>query len=216
MVSSSRPARVRKSAQARRAEILAAAARIAVEDGLERITLRAIAERLDVRPGLISHYFPSVDDLVLEAFRAAAGAERVVLDDAEGTPLERMTHFVRDHGGPAAETQNRLWFSARNVSRSSAAMAMALEELEEIGRAAMAGLIEEGIAAGDFGDVDVTDAGVRILMAIDGYGAYVNSPLPFGNEAYEFFVADIAEWALDLAPGTLRGLDSDDATAGRR
>ncbi|MFE6993528.1 TetR/AcrR family transcriptional regulator, partial [Streptomyces pharetrae] len=64
--------RTRKDPAARRAEIVDAAAGVALREGLECVTLRRVAEELDVRPGLISHYFPSADDLVAEAFGSAA------------------------------------------------------------------------------------------------------------------------------------------------
>ncbi len=211
-MSTPRHGRTRKPPAARRAEILTAAVRIALGEGLDRITLRAVADSLDVRPGLVHHYFPAVEDLIVEAFRTAAATERSALFEATGTPLERMSRLLTSLTGPQAQAGHRLWSSARHISRSSAAMAMAVEELEELGRAQMTELIREGMGSGDFGDVDATATCVRIYMAIDGFGAYANSPLPFGHEAYEFFVADVAEWALDLARGTLRARASRGAT----
>ncbi|MFD4914274.1 TetR/AcrR family transcriptional regulator [Streptomyces virginiae] len=79
MSSSVQRKRIRKSPEARRAEIVETAAAVALAEGLECLTLRRIADELDVRPGLISHYFPSVEDLVAEAFGTAAGAELEVL-----------------------------------------------------------------------------------------------------------------------------------------
>ncbi|MCU4296861.1 TetR/AcrR family transcriptional regulator [Brevibacterium permense] len=204
MMSTPPRSRTRKSPTARRAEILTAAARIGLSAGLENITLRAVANSLDVRPGLIHHYFPSVDDLIVAAFRSAAGAGRFERQAGHGTATERIARFVTNLESREAKDQFRLWFSAREISRSSAAMAMALEELEEMGRASMTQTIEAGIRDREFPDVDATMACVRIYMALDGYGAYVNSPLPFEHIAYRYFVADVAEWALSLPPGTLR------------
>lgn len=79
MSSSVQRKRIRKSPEARRAEIVETAAAVALAEGLECLTLRRIADELDVRPGLISHYFPSVEDLVAEAFGTAAGAELEIL-----------------------------------------------------------------------------------------------------------------------------------------
>src|SRR5882672_5723341 len=75
MPSSPPPKRVRKTPEARRAEIVAKAAEIALAEGLEIITLRRIADELGVRPGLIRHYFPVAEDLPSEAFGTAASAE---------------------------------------------------------------------------------------------------------------------------------------------
>ena len=53
----------RKPPKERRAEIIEAAAGIALADGLERVTARRVAEALGVFPGLVNHYFGSADDL---------------------------------------------------------------------------------------------------------------------------------------------------------
>ncbi|WP_227492786.1 TetR family transcriptional regulator [Brevibacterium sp. CFH 10365] len=206
MMSNSGRARVRKPSSERRREILAAAAVIALDEGLEAITLRAVAARLDVRPGLVSHYFPVVGALVVEAFTTAAREGQLDTRSSDDTPAERLAAIIGDLRSEEAHAQFRLWSSARNVSRTSAAMAMALEELEEAGRSRLIELIESGIRAGEFGDVDAIAACVRIYMAIDGYGTYANNPLPFDHDSYEFFIADVAEWALGLAPGTLRSV----------
>lgn len=212
MVSSSRPdharkdpVRTRKNPAERRSEIVQAASAIAIAEGLERITLRSVAQALGVRPGLISHYFNTVEDLVIEAFTSAAIQLRQRIPDVDGSPLDRVASIVAHLGGPAAIDQNRLWMSARNISRLSAAMSMAIEELEEIGRAHMSEIVDAGKEAGVFANVDTTSACVRIFMAIDGYGAYVNSPLPFSHDSYTYFVADVADWALGLKSGTIRG-----------
>ncbi|MFB8144153.1 TetR family transcriptional regulator, partial [Streptomyces parvus] len=75
MSSSVQRPRVRKSPAARRAEIVDAAAAVALAEGLECVTLRRIGDDLGVRPGLISHYFPSAEELVAEAFGSAASGE---------------------------------------------------------------------------------------------------------------------------------------------
>ncbi|MEV8454549.1 TetR family transcriptional regulator C-terminal domain-containing protein [Streptomyces sp. NPDC052095] len=66
---------VRKSAAERRREIVAAAARVGLEEGLECVTRQRIADGLGVQSGLIHHYFPVVEELVAEAFARATTAE---------------------------------------------------------------------------------------------------------------------------------------------
>ncbi|MFB6479871.1 TetR/AcrR family transcriptional regulator [Streptomyces virginiae] len=101
MSSSVQRKRIRKSPEARRAEIVETAAAVALAEGLECLTLRRIADELDVRPGLISHYFPSVEDLVAEAFGTAAGAELEVLLPA-GTQAPTATAAATGPAGAAA------------------------------------------------------------------------------------------------------------------
>ncbi|MFC4913922.1 TetR family transcriptional regulator C-terminal domain-containing protein [Actinomadura gamaensis] len=99
MLSRPQPKRVRKSPEARRAEIVAAASAIALAEGLECVTLRRVADELAVRPGLISHYFPVTEDLVAEAFGAAASGE---LDE-----LIPATAPLPGTDAPATATEDR-------------------------------------------------------------------------------------------------------------
>jgi len=196
--------RVRKRPEERREEILSHAAAIAVDEGLERITLRAVAERLGVRPGLITHYFPAAEDLVIEAFARAAVLEREQFFPTSGAPLERIAHFVAHIESGASTGLARLWLNARHLSRFSPALDDELQEQDALDRAHLSAIIEEGIAAGDFPIQDAETACVRILIAVDGAGSYVNSAAEEANPAHRRAVADITDWALGLPSGTLR------------
>ena len=203
MVSSEGPSRVRKQPEERRAEIIAEAARIALENGLERITLRAVADALGVRPGLISHYFPAAEDLVIAAFLVAVTGERERLQSGEGDPFERMAVFVRRVQFESVDL-SRLWLNARHLARFTPALADAIEEQEALDRDRLMSLIEEGRDAGAFRVEDPLEACVRIFMAVDGLGAYANNVGDFEPESYVHFVADVCEWALGIEPGRLR------------
>ncbi|ASN22023.1 TetR/AcrR family transcriptional regulator [Arthrobacter sp. YN] len=204
MVSSPTSQRVRKLPDERRAEILAEAASIALGEGLERITLRAVADRLGVRPGLISHYYPAAEDLVVAAFVLAVSEEREELFPDGGTPLARMAHLIsRIEGGGALEL-TRLWLNARHLCRFTPALADAMLAQEYLDRTRLTTLIEDGVASGDFAVEDPFAACIRIWVAIDGVGSYVNNPGTFDYEAFMRFVTDVAEWSLGVPAGTLR------------
>ncbi|MFP3464143.1 TetR family transcriptional regulator [Leifsonia sp. SIMBA_070] len=203
MESSAPPPRTRKQPEERREEILAAAASIALEQGLERITLRAVANRLGVRPGLISHYFPAAEDLVDEAFARAAVIERERFFPEYGRPIERLAHFVGHIRSGASLPLARLWLNARHLSRFTPSLDATLTEQDALDRSRLRSLIEDGIASGDFADVDAEAASIRILIAVDGSGSYVNSTEDLTQPAHAQFVADVSEWILGLAPGTL-------------
>lgn len=195
----------RKPAEERREEILSAAAAIAVEDGLERITLRAVADRLGVRPGLITHYFPAVEDLVVEAFERAAVLERErFFPSMNGRPFERLAHFLGHIERGASVALARLWLNARHLVRFMPGLERALREQDALDHARLRALLEEGVAVGDFADVDVEAACVRIFIAIDGCGSYVNSGTAFADRAHGDVEADVTAWALGLDPAALR------------
>ena len=203
MVSSSSP-RVRKHPDTRRAEILSEAALIALAEGLECITLRAVAERLGVRPGLISHYYPAAEDLVAAAFVLAVSDEREDLFPRDGDPFTRMACLVSRNEGERWTELSRLWLNARHLCRFSPALAAALQAQEEQTFARLASLIREGMASGDFVVSDPVVAGSRILAAIDGVGSYVNNAVLQADETLAGVVSDVAEWALGLPVGALR------------
>lgn len=204
MASSTDRPRTRKSPHERRAEILDAAATIATDEGLERITLRAVADRLGVRPGLVTHYFPVAEELVVEAFVQAASAHRENMFPAGGSPLQQLHHFVtvtdRDDSLPPA----RLWLNARHLSRFVPGLAVALSEQQRLDEARLGQIIEAAITEGSIRPLDVADTAVRILMALDGKGAYANDITPYTEAGFEYFVSDYTEWALGLTPGRLR------------
>lgn len=204
MMSSAPDARARKPPAERRAEIVRTAADLALESGLEGITLRAVADRLHVRPGLISHYFPVADDLVIAAFVHAVSDEREALVPEGGAPLERMARLVSRVESSDARPISRLWLNARHLSRFRPALDEALEEQESMDRDRLTALIDDGIAAGAFAPDDAFTACVRIFIAIDGFGAYANNTGAFASDAYWRFVTDTSEWALGLEPGRLR------------
>ena len=200
--------RVRKPADERRSEILAEASRIALESGLERITLRAVAEPLGVRPGLIGHYFPAVDDLVIGAFVRAVTAERDWLfgatDEAAVVPFAQLAGFVQRAESVEALELCRLWVNARHLARFTPGLARAIDEQEALDRDRMVGLIEAGLARGDFATGDAVGACTRIYMAVDAVAMYANNAAPFDHPSSRHFVSDVAGWSLGVDPRALR------------
>lgn len=204
MVSSADVRRVRKRPEERREEILAAAAAIALSEGLERITVRAVAQRLGVRPGLITHYFPAAEDLVAAAFARAASTERAELFPREGDVLTRLSRLVTGFESPDSWDLGRLWLNARHLSRFSPALDEAVVEQESHNQDALVEIIADGVAAGEFAAVDPVAACTRIFMAVDGQASYVNNERDLTRLGAAHFVSDVAEWTLGLEPGSLR------------
>ncbi|MGV9454531.1 TetR/AcrR family transcriptional regulator [Streptomyces sp. NPDC003635] len=200
--------RIRKSPGERRAEIVAAAASVALTEGLECITLRRIAEELDVRPGLISHYFPAADDLVAEAYGTAAGAELDDLlppDRAGTTPTGLLARFfARTGGGASYDDISRLWLNARHLSRYRPTLRDRVAVQEAAWRDRLESVIREGVERGEFRTDAPMLAAIRILVVLDGLGMLVNSA-DTDNDPPEIRLmpALTAERELGLPPGTL-------------
>src|SRR5690625_4547026 len=139
--------RQRLRPEQRRHEILSTAARIALEDGLERITLRGVAERLGVRPGLIGHYFPNSETLVAQAFEMAMEIERGYLFpvNQSANPLRVLRAYVVRAESRRAVPSARLRLNARHLSRYSAVLREALCRQENKDIQIIEGLIEAAL-----------------------------------------------------------------------
>ncbi|MFE5805937.1 TetR/AcrR family transcriptional regulator [Streptomyces sp. NPDC056491] len=218
MSSSVQRKRIRKSPEARRAEIVDTAAAVALSEGLECLTLRRIADELDVRPGLISHYFPSVEDLVAEAFGTAAGAELEVLlplgsdgsagDGSAGdgsAAAARLTRFFARTSGEAYDAVSRLWINARHLSRYRPVLRDRVAEQEGAWRGRLEGVIREGAERGEFRTEDPYVTAIQILVVLDGLGAHANTEDRGRPEAVTRMAVTTAERELGLPRGALTG-----------
>ncbi len=82
----------------RRDDMIAAALDLIAIGGPEAATVRAIADRAGVTPGLIRHYFETKEDLTREAYRTLMDrmteTNRGVLDGAGPAPEQRLAAFV--------------------------------------------------------------------------------------------------------------------------
>ncbi|MEU5796836.1 TetR family transcriptional regulator C-terminal domain-containing protein [Streptomyces sp. NPDC047813] len=214
MSSSVQRKRIRKDPAARRAEIVDTAAAIALAEGLECITLRRIAEELAVRPGLISHYFPSAEELVAEAFGSAATGELDRLLPAgphEDRPVERLARFLDHTSGEAYDAISRLWLNARHLSRYRPPLRdrVVLQETDWRGR--LEGLIQDGVTAGEFRTGEPLAVALRLLVVLDGLSVDVNTAGAAGPElpaAVHRMTYRTAERELGLAEGALERIAS--------
>lgn len=89
----------REGEEKRREDLISAAMELVAEGGPEAATVRAIAARAGVTPGLIRHYFTSKEDLTRAAYRqvmdqmtaiAMRASDAVAQDD----PIGRLAAFV--------------------------------------------------------------------------------------------------------------------------
>ncbi|MFD3474702.1 TetR/AcrR family transcriptional regulator [Streptomyces sp. NPDC058695] len=209
MPSSTPPKRVRKNPEARRAEIVAAAAAIALAEGLECITMRRVADELGVRPGLISHYFPVAEDLVAEAFGVAATTELdelIPADRLEGEALEDLARFFLLTTGDRFDGMSRLWLNARHLSRYRDRLCDRVGHQEAQWRERLTQLIRDGVAAGVFRAEDPEVTAIQILVVLDGLGVHANTERTDRPPAVTAMAITTAERELAVPAGTLAEL----------
>lgn len=97
-VSGERRAFRREGEAVRREALVAAAVGLVAEGGLGAATVRAVAERAGVTPGLIRHYFGTREALLLAAYRQVMDDMFLASEAAAGelpeAPLPRLAAFV--------------------------------------------------------------------------------------------------------------------------
>jgi TetR/AcrR family transcriptional regulator, transcriptional repressor of bet genes len=112
----------------RRAELRDAVWRLASRDGLEAVTVRAVADEAGCSTGALVHYFADKEDLLLFAFRTVADrVMRRVAAAEEGTadPVE-LARAMLVEGLPLdreRQAEVRLWFAFLGLALTRPALA---------------------------------------------------------------------------------------------
>ncbi|MEV7794758.1 TetR family transcriptional regulator C-terminal domain-containing protein [Streptomyces sp. NPDC087512] len=200
---------IRKPPAERRNEIVGAAAQVALAEGLECVTLRRVAERLGVRAGLVGHYFPVAEELVAEAFASATMAEldsllpEVGPGEGGDVALRTVRRLLARISGAEFDDVSRLWLNARHLSRYRPVLREQVVSQELLWCRRLGQVVAEGVDGGVFVCADPWAAAVRVLVAIDGTGSYVNTSADRRGAAVGGLVRALAEAELGLDPGAL-------------
>jgi AcrR family transcriptional regulator len=199
------PAR-RKDPIERRAEIVESASRIAVDEGLERVTAKRVAEGLGVVPGLVNHYFAAVDDLVAASFGYAAQAERAevyAVAYREGRPLDQLRRLLKEFLDPARDAVSLLWLDAWQASRRRPALLREVVAQMEADATELSGLIAAGVENSDFRVTDPASVAVVIMSLIDGLSIQAVTRSQIDYRTVSHMVVRTIETELGLSSGDL-------------
>ncbi|WP_326636125.1 TetR/AcrR family transcriptional regulator [Nonomuraea fuscirosea] len=168
----------------RRREVLSAAGRVIVRDGIDAATTRAIAKEAGYSNGVLAHYFADKDEILLSALRQSH--ERI---------RARLTGKVTDAGGPggsalaalrellldnlpldderARETRLEVSFWSRSLASERLA-GVQRAEADEL-RAAVRDLLGRARAAGELrnGADELDDHAEHLLALMDGLSLHL-------------------------------------------
>ena len=90
-------ARVRQRNEARRLDILRAAARVFRRRGIAAAGMREIADEAGLSPGNLYHYFSGKDEILLFCQERTLDRLQAAVAAARGTPAERLHAVLRAH-----------------------------------------------------------------------------------------------------------------------
>jgi len=175
MRSTTRAAHARKTPEGRRAEIALAARAIALEQGLDAVTQRAVAQRAGVTPALVAHYVVSMETLVADAFAAIVGEElREVRDlaGAERDPVARLAIILGTLLDGSRQEVTLVWVHAWALGRRNELLAAAVRHQMDDWRASIQEVLEAGERSAAFTCPDPGATAWHILAMIDGLNAH--------------------------------------------
>ena len=175
----SRPPRkkaARKSPAERSAEIADAARDVALEHGLYAVTLRAVAARIDVAPALVAHYEPDMHALVASTFGTIVSAELEEVGDARrraaDSAASRLAALLDTLLDGSRDDVTVVWVEAWALGRRNEALAARVRDEMDAWRTFVQGIVEAGIAAGEFETDDAASVAWQLLGMIDGLNAH--------------------------------------------
>ncbi|MGH2963200.1 MAG: TetR/AcrR family transcriptional regulator [Microbacterium sp.] len=162
-------------AHLRRPEILAAAAEVIRERGVNATRIGDVAERMDVSPPALLYYFESKDELLSEALTFAE--ERFY--DELATELsgiesarERLVWLV-ESCTEAGDYDAVLWIELWPHALRSDELAATRGTLDRRWRRTIAGIIREGQERGEFGGGDPDELAALVACLLDGLAIQV-------------------------------------------
>ncbi|MEB3022618.1 MULTISPECIES: TetR/AcrR family transcriptional regulator [Mycolicibacter] len=157
----------------RRRQILDAAVKVMQRTGFHQMSMQELATEADVSVGLIYKYFGGKEDLLLATIMRIQDAFRdqlaPVIAAAGDDPVAQLTAGIRRYIEIVDENLDAVVLTYRESRTLDAAGRTQIKDLEISSAAPLRTVIEAGIAAGVFGDVDVDLMVFDIMLLAHGW-----------------------------------------------
>ncbi|MEU9264660.1 TetR family transcriptional regulator C-terminal domain-containing protein [Streptomyces sp. NPDC048251] len=170
--------RVRLSVAERREELLRAAIEQIEARGVAAVRIADVAAALGVSNALVLYHFSTKEKLVADAFAYAAEGDLARLRKLVGrrtTALRRLRSAVRWYAPTGQAKGWRLWIEGWAVSLREPALREVARGLDREWKAALAEVIAEGVAAGEFRCPDPAGTALRLTALLDGLAVQLTS-----------------------------------------
>ncbi|WP_344400344.1 TetR/AcrR family transcriptional regulator [Streptomyces longisporus] len=171
-------ARVRLSVAERRAELLRAAIGQIEARGVAAVRIADVASALGVSNALVLYHFSTKEKLVAAAFTFAAEDDLAHLRKLLGrrtTALRRLRSAVRWYAPTGQAKGWRLWIEGWAAALREPALQEVTRDLDKQWKAAIAEVVAEGVAAGEFHCPDPHGAALRLTALLDGLAVQLTS-----------------------------------------
>lgn len=164
-------ARVRLSVAERREELLRAAIEQIEARGVAAVRIADVASALGVSNALVLYHFSTKEKLVAAAFTHAAEDDLAQLRKLLGrrtTALRRLRSAVRWYAPTGQAKGWRLWIEGWAAALREPVLKDVTRDLDRQWKLALAEVVAEGVAAGEFHCPDPTGSALRLTALLDG------------------------------------------------
>ncbi|MGX1478976.1 UNVERIFIED_CONTAM: AcrR family transcriptional regulator [Streptomyces canus] len=171
-------ARVRLTVAERREELLRAAIEQIEARGVAAVRIADVASALGVSNALVLYHFSTKEKLVAAAFTYAAEDDLAHLRKLLGrrtSALRRLRAAVRWYAPTGQAKGWRLWIEGWAVALREPALQQVTRDLDRRWKAALAEVIAEGVAAGEFHCPDPQATALRLTALLDGLAVQLTS-----------------------------------------
>lgn len=199
----------------RRRDLLQATATVIATEGIQAATVRRIARQAGCTTGLVTHYFPGKDELVIGALRQVHGAagDRMLAHRKRATGLQALRSVLMEALPFTAQAKQEwhVWLSFWGVAWSSAPLSAEHRERYDLWRRLIGQLLGEAARLGETRPgLDLREATDRIVALVDGLGLQmIYEPLRLSRRRatamIEAQLAEIARGAASLSGFTAAG-----------
>ena len=159
------------TAHLRRPAILTAAAEVISERGVSNTRISDVAERAGTSAPGVLYWFPTKDELLAEALQFSDDRFYVGLTDelaSLGTAAERLGRLI-ELWPAEGDGETTLWMELWVRALRDPQLARTRERLVRRWRGAIADIVRDGQADGEFGDADADDVALFLSALMDGF-----------------------------------------------
>ena len=188
------------TAHLRRPAILTAAAEVISERGVHNTRISDVAERAGTSAPGVLYWFPTKDELLVEALQFsddrfyASLTEKLESFGSAKARLGRLIELWPAEGDGETTLWMELWVRALRDPE----LAKTRERLDRRWREAIADIVRDGQADGEFGDADADDVALFLSALMDGFAIQ----LALGDPAVT--AETVKRHCLELAEARLR------------
>jgi AcrR family transcriptional regulator len=188
------------NAHVRRPAILTAAAEVISERGVHNTRISDVAERAGTSAPGVLYWFPTKDELLVEALQFADDRfyESLTAElEGLGTATARLTRLI-ELWPAEGDGETTLWMELWVRALRDPELAKTRERLDRRWRKAIADIVRDGQASGEFRPADADDVALLLGALMDGFAIQ----LALGDPAV---TADtVKRHCLDVAETRLR------------